>query len=656
MSTFTRTFFTVPGGTIDALSMRTRPFSAFLRTLPILWIGVLLCLLLPGVGWTKDYILEKATWTDPTASASFEHARTAHYTPYANLLSKGYSPATQWVRLKIAASSAADSNSLVLRIRPIYLDEISLFDPADPSSHPQPRTTGDWTPWQSSEFESLNHTFLIPAQAQERYVWLRLSTTSTQLLQVEALAPRDMLREEQRLWLFYSVLLGLIFAFLVWVFLAWLRDRDPVNGMFVLRQTVLLAYTASYLGYHRLLLADVLEPRSQDILYNWLVLLTTALSLAFEYRFLREFVLPRWAHGVLRGLLFASAVAMSIMLWGDTRTALKANMLINTTCLLSFVAVSLRLRPHHAEPSAQTSYQLPKTVVVGYYLSIVMVLAMSILPSLGILAGTMLAVYGVLLYGLISGLFMTTLLIVRTRQMDQIRQDVANHLFLSQEQLAIEKKRRQDQTQLLSMLMHEIKTPLSIIDMAVSTRNNDTRTASYVTRAVDNIKGVLDRCIQTDRMVEHEFKLQSQSVNLSQQLLEWVNDRKEGPERFKLQVENRCLLMTDLQCLQIIVNNLLDNAFKHGAPQTPVQLDLSTSPHLDGRAGLLLTIANGPGPSGWPDPSHLFLKYYRSGGAQKVSGTGLGLYLAHNLAALLQGEIRYLPDPSNIRFLVWLPT
>ena len=75
-------------------------------------------LLLPGAGWAKDYILEKAYWTDSTASASFEQAQLASYTPYANLLSKGFSPAVQWVRLKVEAIPAAGPDSLVLRIRP----------------------------------------------------------------------------------------------------------------------------------------------------------------------------------------------------------------------------------------------------------------------------------------------------------------------------------------------------------------------------------------------------------------------------------------------------------------------------------------------------------------------------------------------------------
>jgi signal transduction histidine kinase len=244
---------------------------------------------------------------------------------------------------------------------------------------------------------------------------------------------------------------------------------------------------------------------------------------------------------------------------------------------------------------------------------------------------------------------------VRSHQIEKIKLDVANNLFLSREQLAIEQQRRQSQSQLLSMLMHELKTPLSIIDMAVTTQKNDARTAGYVSRSVANIKSILDRCIQTDRMVEHEFKLQSQPVQLSQQLRAWVQERKEEPSRFDTDIADGCLLSSDIQCLQIIVNNLIDNAFKHGDPLGQVQLNLSPSLHADGRAGVLLCVVNQPGPSGWPDPDQLFGKYYRSGAAQRVSGTGLGLYLAHNLAGQLGGSLRFAPNHSNIRFELWLP-
>lgn len=627
-------------------------------SLQCLWglLFLALAMWVPTAALAQDRVIEKAFWTDTSGEASFEQARAAHYTPYNGVLSKGFSQHVQWVRLKIDGVPASIASTLVLRIRPVYLDSIALFDPVQLTSGASMRVTGDLTTWSSTEFESLHHTFLIPAHPVPREIWLRLSTNSTQLLHVEALTPRDMLHEEHGLWLVYSAMLALILTFLAWVFLAWLRDRDPVNGVFVLRQIVLWLYTASYLGYHRILMAGVLEPPAQDFFYNSLVLLTTALSVLFEYRFLREYLMPRWGHWLFRALLLSSGVAMGLLIAGATRSALSLNMVLNAVALLSMLMVAWRVRLPHSGDSQTHLYQLPKFAVVSYYIVLIAVLALSILPSLGVLQGNMLAIYGVLLYGLFSGLFMTSLLIVRSRQLERIRLEVANNLFLSREQLAIEQKRRQDQTQLLSMLMHELKTPLAVIGMAVSTRTPDAQTSNYVTRAVSNIKGILDRCIQTDRMVEREFKLQSQIVHLSDQLQQWLLDRTESAERITAQIVPKLQLSSDMQCIQIIVNNLIDNAFKHGDAQAAVHISLCEQVSHDGQAGVVVSVSNRPGSSSWPDVEKLFGKYYRSTSAQRVSGTGLGLYLSHKLSAQLGGALRYRPDPQHIRFELWLPT
>ncbi len=609
-----------------------------------------------SAAWSQDQVLEKAYWTDTSGSASFDEAQAATYTPYSGVLSKGFSPHVQWVRLKIKGVPETVSSTLVLRIRPVYLDSIALFDPLQMSAAEPIRVTGDHSPWQSTEFESLHHTFQIPTSPEAREVWLRLSTQSTQLLHVEALTPRDMLHEEHGLWLIYSALLALIMTFLAWVFLAWLKDRDPLNGVFVLRQLVLLLYTASYLGYHRILLADVMSPQALDFFYNCLVLLTTALSAFFEYRFLSDYQMPRWGRWLFRGLFIASGLAMSLLVVGATRQALSVNMLLNAVALLCMLVVALSVRLPKPDLAPANSYQLPKPAVIGYYLLLMAVLATSILPSLGLFQGTMLAIYGVLMYGLFSGLVMTSLLIVRSRQLERIRVEAANSLFLSRQQLAIEQKRRQDQTQLLSMLMHELKTPLAVIDMAVSTRNPDARTSGYVSRAVSNIKGILDRCIQTDRMVEREFKLHIETVNLSNHLKQWLHERSDDGPRISSHITPDLILNTDVQCIQIIANNLIDNALKHGDSQSQVQVLLTQQEGEGAQPGLALSVTNNPAASGWPDADQLFAKYYRSSSAQRQSGTGLGLYLSHTLATQLGGALRYRPDAQTIRFELWLPT
>lgn len=164
-----------------------------------------LCALLWGGGLgavlAQDRILERAYWTDTTGQASFAQARLAAYTPYSGVLSKGFGKQAQWVRLQIDAVDSDDTDTLVLRIRPVFLDSITLYDAADLAKGREARSTGDSIPFLSTEFESLHHTFVIPAQTSPRTVWVRLATTSTHLMHIEALSPREMLRQEHNLWL-----------------------------------------------------------------------------------------------------------------------------------------------------------------------------------------------------------------------------------------------------------------------------------------------------------------------------------------------------------------------------------------------------------------------------------------------------------------------
>lgn len=640
----------------DNTDTKSRPWCSLVqRCMRVLFLAI--AAFGPMAVLAQDHILERAVWTDTLGEADFDQARSADYIPFNGVLSKGFSPHAQWVRLKIDSVPSGGDDKLVLRIRPIFLDHITVFDPIALDSGKASRTTGDRTPFVATEFESLNHTFVIPAHQAPRHVWLRLSTTSTHLMHVEALTQREMLREELSLWLAYSALMAVLFCCLIWVFISWLQDRDAVNGVFVLRQTVLFIYTACYLGYHRVLFEGVLSAQQQDLFYSWALLLSTTLTFTFEYRLLNEYAISRWGHYVLRTGLVASLWVLFLMLIGRSEVALPLNTLLVGLGMLSIFVISVFIRPQAPTHAlAQGRYLLPKWAIVAYYALAVTLLAVSIMPSLGLIQGTLISIYGVLLYGLLSGLVMTSLLIVRSRQMERLRREQANHLFLSREQLAIETRRRLDQSQLLNMLMHELKTPLSVIDLALTGRAANDKAQGYVGRAIENMKSILHRCVQTDSLIDRPFEVQVQRFDLVQQLQQWLQDNKQAEGRIALQTLPTAPVETDLQCLQIIASNLIENALKYGAPQQPVEISLQVQTTEAGRTGLCLRVSNAPGVAGVPDAKQVFTKYYRSAAAQRQSGTGLGLFLSHNLALQIGAELRYQPTDSLIQFELWLPT
>jgi K+-sensing histidine kinase KdpD len=95
---------------------------------------------------------------------------------------------------------------------------------------------------------------------------------------------------------------------------------------------------------------------------------------------------------------------------------------------------------------------------------------------------------------------------------------------------------------------------------------------------------------------------------------------------------------------------LIDNAIKYSDPSSMIRMEIDETTQ-----GFFVKIENQPGKAGWPDPEQVFQKYYRSPKARRLSGTGLGLYLAHQFTESLGGDLRYTPSRSNIGFTLCLP-
>jgi hypothetical protein len=79
--------------------------------------------------FASDHITASSYWQDDSAQATFEQAQHQTYTTYEGVLSLGYTSSAIWIRLNIVPPVGADK--LVLRIRPVYLDDITLFSRHD---------------------------------------------------------------------------------------------------------------------------------------------------------------------------------------------------------------------------------------------------------------------------------------------------------------------------------------------------------------------------------------------------------------------------------------------------------------------------------------------------------------------------------------------
>ena len=623
----------------------------FQKSLARALLFAIVCLQVGNV-FAAELITNKSYVVDATSQKSFEQISTEATTPYTGVLSRGYTDAAVWLKLEITPPvDAAADDEIVLRIRPVYLDEISLFDPLDKSG--KTRAVGDSVPLTANEFTSLSHTLVIPAGDKPRTIWLRVKATSTSLVSVEALTHHEMMQSELTLNLANFGLLAIVGMFALLVLVNWVNNRESLYALFVVRQIYYFFYTASLFGIHRLVFANF-TGINLDAAYSWLVVIATALSFLFEYRFLHEYAPPKWAKAVLYALMCWSFTAIALMLFGQTMLSLRVNMLLNTIGSVTLLVLSIFFIDAKKVEATKDKVLLSKRMVVSYYLTVTFVLSFSLWPYLGWVEGNEFPLNGLVAYTLCSGLFMTALMQHRANKQKLVQDEYEKKLMLSNQAVTLEKKRREEQTHLLHMLMHELKTPLSIIELALVANNDQETTSDYVSRAVGNMKDILDRCVKTDRLTEGNVDIRLAELNLNQHIAELVESKTGTAINFL--AAQTFKVKTDSQFLTVMLGNLLDNAQRYGDEQEAIEVVALQKQNAAGEQGVSITISNRPSAASWPDAERVFTKYYRSAGAEAQSGTGLGLYLVRTLARLVGGECLYVPDEKYIRFELWLPS
>jgi signal transduction histidine kinase len=597
---------------------------------------------LSTAAWAGDCIVSRAVLEDHAGTLSITEASQAKFLPADAILSKGYTDSVHWLR--IAVRPCADSGELVLRIRPAVLDEIKLYepDPAVPGEW-KTRVTGDRTPYLARERASVVLGFAIKPAEPESVYYLRLKTTNSSILNVEALDPHQAQVKDMWLVMYQIGYLGFMLALLVWAINDYVTSRQRVVAWFILHQVSHLFHNFTQMGWLAPLLAS--DPSGLvDKLTSITVWANSLIGTIFHRTLLKPFAPLRLAMRTFDAIILVILGALAIMAFGHTRLALHITALMITLSIPLAVVLVFSAR-REAAPG--------RRILRTIYGLLVVSLLISLLPLLGWVKAIEWNLYTTSINGLIAGCLMSALLHLRSRQLLRKGEQAVLKLALIRQQLDMERSQREMQNRFMSMLNHELKMPLSVIRMALGMKEISAIVKKHAQQSVQDVDAIIERCLQADRLEQRQFVLGLQPCRVDRMLAE-LHTTSATPQRLVLRFEALPPVATDPQLLRIALGNLIDNALKYAEPQSAVHINVSLFEH-QGKQGILNSIANASGTAGMPDPQRVFDKYYRGPAAQGKSGSGLGLYLVRSVAELLGGWIRYCPSESEVRFELWIP-
>ncbi len=589
----------------------------------------------------KDYILSRSYLADQTNQLTFAEVQKKAFTPYKDLLTGGFSEGAYWIKLGIRAHTA----DLVLKIRPAYTNEIALYDPASSFS---PRITGSRYPMDTADVEAVSLNFVLPSSDQDRYVYLRIKSISSYLVYVEAMPLTVFERTERTDNLIYTgyVMLTLILA--VWLFITWMMNRERVIGAFTLQQFMAFLHTFTKVGFARAFLDRYISDGAIDVISNLIVVTYPLIGLVANKLLLQEYGLKRGFRYGFNTLVFCSIGIIVLFFSGQEVKALNINVTL-VLVMMAFFWICAIFATDQAQASAGSNAVQLNALRVFYSFNL-LVWLMALLPLLGIVSTGSLALHSLFVYNMMSSLVFFCLLQYRARWL--LRYEVARASTLKAE-ASQERQRREEQSMLMAMLSHEIKTPLSVLKLVMDEKVAGSDLEGHANRAVGNIDFIVNRCLQLGRLDAKAIQINRTSF-AARELIEALLLDCHATNRVQVRIPDDLVVDSDKDMFRVVVSNLLENALKYGAANAPVEL-VMVAARKDAVDGVRVIVRNTIGPLGAPDTEQVFKKYYRNPQATKITGSGLGLFLVHELVGVMGGDVTYASDQQEVIFSVWIP-
>jgi len=276
-------------------------------------------------------------------------------------------------------------------------------------------------------------------------------------------------------------------------------------------------------------------------------------------------------------------------------------------------------------------------LLVGFFNSI---------PLLGWIPATRFSMWLFVLHGPLLLTFMGLALVLRYRQIINTQE---REVKLAQMKAEQERIARTEQSKLLAMINHEVKTPMAVLKLMLAGQPMQAKAEEQV----DAVVTLIERCLMLDQMNELKEQRALESFE-PQAIVQQCIDKTGASSRFERVLSTGETIMGDPVLYGVIVSNLLDNAIKYSPADSVIRVELLDSQSHE-KPCVSLTVCNQIGRAGQPDPARLYDKYYRADAARHVSGTGLGLYLVKSLTQWLGGEVSCETVQNQIRFKVCIP-
>jgi signal transduction histidine kinase len=200
---------------------------------------------------------------------------------------------------------------------------------------------------------------------------------------------------------------------------------------------------------------------------------------------------------------------------------------------------------------------------------------------------------------------------------------------------------------------HQLKSPLTVLRAGLEAllAHEDFKPEIYeelstLLHQTRRLNGVIEDLLLLARLDAGHLQIQSEPVNLSQLVEEWLDDLDALPDSLDVEIQKE--VPPDLyvagakRYISLIVQNLLENSRKYNRKGGRIRVAARAN-----GSEICLTIGNTGQPIARDAQEHIFERFRRAATGATVSGHGLGLNLARELARLHDGDLKLVRSADD---------
>jgi signal transduction histidine kinase len=244
-------------------------------------------------------------------------------------------------------------------------------------------------------------------------------------------------------------------------------------------------------------------------------------------------------------------------------------------------------------------------------------------------------------------------------------QDLLKQTTLLEEKLGLEQQMTELQRNFISMVSHEFRTPLSVIDaqaqrlikLSGNIEPEDIENRSEKIRlSVSRLTNVLGNILDTTKIYDKHARLpfSPKTIHIDQVIREAcrLNDDNEKHIEIKLTFEGKLpIILADPNLLFVAISNILNNAVKYSPNNATVTVDAFSNSEK-----VYIDISDHGIGIPKKELESIFERYQRGSNTSAIEGSGIGLHLAKSIIDLHGGAISVDSQQNKgSKFMIQIP-